>query len=273
MTADFLIKDGVDFKIVVEPQEEELYAERYGADRLHVLPFSNLGLGSIPARNWCWEHSIAQGAERHWIVDDNIKSVRRFYKGKRVPCDSGPAFACVEDFADRYENLAIAGLAYTMFARMTNMPPIWHNVHAYSCLLIQNDLPVRWRGRYNEDTDLCLQVLSRGLCTVLVNAFLIEKMQTMSMKGGNAAQLYKGDGRLKMARSLERQWPYVVETKRRFNRPQHVVRNNWKRFDTPLKLRAGVDPLTFESIDEYGMQPVAVREVKSGTLRELLERK
>ena len=79
------------------------------------------------------------------------------------------------------------------------------------------------------------------------------KMRTMTMRGGNSDQLYKGDGRLTMARSLERVWPYVVSTDRRFQRPQHVVRHAWRRFDTPLKLKPGVDPSSMEA-NEYGLR-------------------
>jgi hypothetical protein len=269
LTAKFLLKDQVPFKIVVEPQEADKYAEAFGAQNMLVLPFSNLGKGSIPARNWCWEHSKREGFSRHWILDDNIKQVRRFTGGRRIPCASGPAFAAVEDFTDRYENLAISGLNYTMFG-YAGLPPFFLNVHVYSCLLIQNDLPQRWRGRYNEDTDLCLQVLSAGLCTALVNAFLIEKMQTMTMKGGNRDQLYKADGRLRMAKSLERVWPYVVKVDRRFKRPQHVVRDAWKRFDTPLKLKQGVD-LSRIAPNEYGLKLQNTAAVKAEALRDFAD--
>ena len=73
-----LSEDNVPFRLVVEPQEREAYAAEFGADRLLILPFSNLGLGGIPARNWVWEHSKAAGHARHWILDDNIRQfVRR----------------------------------------------------------------------------------------------------------------------------------------------------------------------------------------------------
>ena len=151
------------------------------------------------------------------------------------------------------------------------MPPFYLNVHVYSTLLIRNDLQYRWRGRYNEDTDLCLQVLSGGWCTVLMNAFLIEKMATMKMKGGNTDILYKGDGRLKMARSLERVWPGVVYVDRRFNRPQHVVKDSWKKFDTLLIRRKDIDWDTLES-NNYGLKLKQVAEkVKSKELQKLLE--
>ena len=270
LTAKFLIEDGVDFFLVVKPQEKNEYASRYGAERVLVLPFANLGLGSIPARNFCWEHSKKNGHFRHWILDDNIAKMRRLTKGKRLACNSKYAFVATEDFTDRYENIAIAGLNYTFFA-ISKMPPFYLNCHVYSTLLIRNDLDYRWRGRYNEDTDLCLQVLSGGWCTVLMNAFLIDKMATMQMKGGNTDVLYKGDGRLVMAKSLERMWPGVVKTERRFNRPQHVIKNAWKGFDTELIRRKDIDWDNLKT-NNYGMKLKQVTEtVKSEELQKWLK--
>ncbi len=273
LTAKFLIEDGVPFSLVVEPQEAEEYISRFGKDRINVLPFSNLGLGSIPARNWCWEDAKKNKFARHWILDDNISYMMRRYRARRIRCSSGPALSAVEDFTDRYENIAIAGLNYVMFCMdRSKMPPFYLNNHVYSCLLIRNDLPQRWRGRYNEDTDLCLQVLAAGYCTILMNAFLIQKMPTMTMKGGNMDSLYKGDGRLKMARSLERVWPYVVSVDRRFQRPQHIIRDEWRKFDTPLIRRKDIDWSKIEGSNEYGLELKQVAaEVKSPLLKKFLE--
>lgn len=267
LTARVLSKEGVPFRLVVEPQEADLYAREFGVGRLLVTPFSNLGLGSIPARNFVWQHAKDSGAERHWILDDNIRNFWRRSEGARkIPSDVAPMFRAAESFVDRYENVAIAGFAYYMFVpNRRHSPPFFLNVHVYSCLLIKNDLPFRWRGRYNEDTDLCLQALSSGWCTILFNAFMAEKMTTMTMKGGNSSELYAGDGRLKMARSLERVWPRVVETKRRFGRPQHVVRGTWKYFDTALRRRPGVDPSPV--LDSS--QLIEVSPVKSRVLQDL----
>ena len=230
-TAKFLANDNMDFKIVVEPQETQKYANKFGQDKILTLPFSNLGLGSIPARNWCWEDAKKNGHFRHWILDDNIHFIYRTYKGKRIRCKSAPAFKVLEDFTDRYENIAIAGLNYSMFVAGGN-PPFYLNTHVYSFLLIRNDLKYRWRGRYNEDTDLCLQVLSDKWCTVAFNAFCQNKQTTGTMKGGNADELYKGHGRLYMANALKRMWPGVVDVKRRYKRPQHVIAHSWRKFTT-----------------------------------------
>lgn len=271
LTARFLLRDGVDFRIVVEPQEADLYAKEFGAERLHVLPFSNLGLGSIPARNWVWEHAKATGAARHWILDDNMIGVWRRWRARKIRCTSGVAFRAIEDFSDRYENVAISGMNYYMFSpNKIKAPPFVLNVHVYSCILIDNALPFRWRGRYNEDTDLCLQALSGGYCTILFNAFLIWKMMTMTMKGGNATELYKGDGRLRMARALERKWPGVVTTQRRFQRPQHVIKDSWKKFDTQLRRRPDIDFGALPAVDDYGMVIKRMAPTKSQELRDLM---
>lgn len=268
-TAKSLDAGGVPFYLVVEPQEADAYAKHFGFERLIILPFHDLG-SSIPARNFLWEHSKSAGFERHWMLDDNIRAFYRRYRGRRLYCEPGIALRVAEDFTNRYENIAIAGLNYyKLVPSDQKRPPLQINCHVYSCMLILNSLLFRWRGRYNED--LCLQVLSAGWCTVLLNTFLAEKITTMTMKGGNSAQLYKGDGRLKMARSLERMWPGVVETKRRFHRPQHVVKDSWKRFDTPLKLKPGIDLTQLPAFNEYGMSLVQVaNEVKSQRMQGLL---
>lgn len=275
LTAKFLKKDNVPFKLVVEPQEATEYQKRYGYDVVAILPFSNLGQGSIPARNWCWEDSIANGYKRHWILDDNIRYVKRRYKAKRIRCDSGPAFRAIEDFTERYKNIAISGMNYSMFAPdRQKVTPFRVNSHVYSCLLILNQMPkrnesereIRWRGRYNEDTDLCLQVLARGFCTVQFNVFTIDKMRTMQMKGGNMTELYQGDGRLIMARSLERMWPGIVKVQRRFNRPQHVV--DWRKFRTKL---IPCKDITLPDDPEFGLKLKQIADIKSDRIKDLLE--
>jgi hypothetical protein len=253
LTADFLIADSVPFRLVVEPQEADAYIAKFGVDKVLALPCTGEG-SATPARNWIKAHSIAEGHARHWQLDDNIKMLKRMYKGKRIVCRSGVAFAVTEDFTDRYENIAIAGLNYVNFAPRTArpMPPFFLNCHVYSCVLIDNALPFKWRPFYNDDTDMCLQVLAAGYCTLAMNVFLAHKMATGSMRGGSAP-IYKDDGRLKMARSLERDWPHVVQVHRRFSRAQHVIRGNWAGFDTKLKRKPEFADIPDE-INDYGMR-------------------
>lgn len=225
LTSKALERMGVPYHIVVEPQEYNKYAAVIDKEKIYTLPFSNLGQGSIPARNWVWEHSISIGAERHWILDDNILRFLRFNRNRQIEIETGTCFRVLEDFVDRYKNVAISGLQYFMFApRKVKAPAFRLNTRIYSCILIQNNIPYRWRGRYNEDTDLSIRVLKDGWCTILLYAFLAQKTTTMTMKGGNTEELYLiENGRLKMAQSLQEQHPNIVKITWKWNRWQHQV--------------------------------------------------
>ena len=144
-TAKVLEEDNVPYHLVVEPQEYDRYAENYAKDHLLVLPFSDQG-SVIPARNWIKDHATKAGHERHWQLDDNIRKFRRTCLGKRIPVAAGLALRICEDFTDRYENVAISGLNYSMFVFKQRVPPFYVNVHVYSCTLVLNSVPYRWRG-------------------------------------------------------------------------------------------------------------------------------
>ena len=251
-TSKALERLNIPYHIAVEPQELDEYSEHIAAEKILVLPFANLGLGSIPARNWVWAHALSTGARRHWILDDNIKNFFRFNRNNKIRVGDGTIFRAAEQFVDRYQNVPLAGFNYYMFLprKCGAYPPFVANTRIYSTILIQNDLPLRWRGRYNEDTDLSLRVLKSGLCTIQFNAFLAEKMRTMHMKGGNTEELYAGDGRLKMAQSLQEQHPDVTTITRKWGRWQHHV--DYRGFkNNPLVLMPGYQPP--EGIDDFGM--------------------
>ena len=124
------------------------------------------------------------------------------------------------------------------------------NSRVYSCILIKNDIPYRWRGRYNEDTDLSLRVLRDGWCTVYLQAFLAGKEATLTMRGGNTDELYQGDGRLRMAQSLQEQHPDVVKITWKWGRWQHQV--DYRPFrKNKLILKPGV--VIPDAPNNYGM--------------------
>lgn len=249
----------VPFKLVIEPQEYEKYSQITESSNILVLPFSNLGQGSIPARNWVWEHSVQEGHEKHWILDDNIEGFHRLNRNMKPKVTSGTIFKCAEDFTDRYENVALSGLNYYSFCKAADkVPPFYLNTRIYSCILIRNDIPYRWRGKYNEDTDLSLRVLKDRWCTVLFNAFLCGKVTTMRMKGGNTDNVYTdNDDRLKFAKALQELHSDVVEVVWKFNRWHHKV--NYKPFkDNKLIMKK--DLQIRDGVNNYGMKLVNIGE-------------
>ncbi len=262
LTVRCLEAEGVPFRVVCQEKEREQYEAVVGEERLLVLPEDGTVWKLWNTRCWIMEHSIAEGHERHWQLDDNIRRMRRSFHGKRIPAAAGLSLRVCEDFTDRWTNVALSGLNYVMFG-FPHIPPFHLNAHVYSCTLVNNAITNRWRLIYNDDTDLCLQVLADGWCTVLLNAFLCEKVWTMSVKGGNTDDLYQGDGRAAMARALQRKWPYVVETGRRWSRSAHMVRDGWKRFDTQLIAR----PVEEQPVIDYQIDLVETSPVRSEHLK------
>ena len=193
-----------DYHIVIEPQEYKQYASVIDEKKILTLPFSNLGQGSIPARNWVWEHAINEGHIKHWILDDNIGGFCRFNRNVRIKVESGTIF-----------------------------------------------ISYRWRGKYNEDTDLCLRVLKDNWCTVLFNAFLINKAATMTMKGGNTDEVYiDGDNRFKFADSLRKQHPDVVKVTKKYGRWHHQV--DYRKFKKNRLIKKP-EIKAEKKINDYGM--------------------
>jgi hypothetical protein len=251
LTSKALERMGVPYHIVIEPQEYDNYSAVINSDKILVLPFSNLGLGGIPVRNWVWEHSISIGAKRHWILDDNIEAFNRLNRNSKPPVITGTIFRVAENFVDRYTNVAWAGFNYYSFCKTTDrLPPYYLNTRIYSCILIKNDIPYRWRGRYNEDTDLSIRVLKDGWCTILFNAFLAGKVTTMRMNGGNTDELYKDDGRQKMAQSLQQQHPDITKIVWKFGRWQHHVDYRPFKKNKLIKKEGIIIP---QGINNYGM--------------------
>jgi len=265
-TSKALEKMGVPYFIAVEPQEYDNYTAVIDPKKVLKLPFSNHGKGSGPARNWCWEHSQANGHKRHWLMDDNISEFWRFHNNKRYRVETGSAiFRAAEDFVDRYENIALAGFQYKFFCIDDYpYPPYMLNTRIMSCFLIDNDCPEKWRGRYNEDVDLSIRVLKRGLATMLFYSFLCGKLRTGTVKGGNTSEIYNNyeeDASLKKSQMLVEMHPDVVTLQERYGRVHHHVdldaimtQDGFPARQNPIILRKDVE--IKNKVDNYGMKMI-----------------
>lgn len=255
LTSKALEELKVPYNIVVEPSEYVDYSRLIDPNKIIICPenFSQRGHGGIPVRNFVWEHALKTGAKRHWIMDDNIRGFRRFNNDIKYEVTDGTIFRCSEIFVDRYKNVALAGLQYSSFMAYNRQKrPFTYNTRIYSCILIDNNIPFRWEGKYNEDSDLAIRVLKEGsYSTILFNAFLQDKTSTMVMKGGNTDTIYnEGDKRLEFAKSLERKHPDVVKTIWRYNRWHHSI--NFKPFKSINLIRCD-DYNVKNGINEHGM--------------------
>jgi hypothetical protein len=239
MTSESLIEQGIKHYMVVEESQLEKYAAKVDPNwvTLITIPqkyfdeydtFDDLGntksKGPGPARNFAWEHSMSLGYKRHWVLDDNQRRFFRSQQDMRYYNMSAAMWRAMEDHTDRFENVYISGPHYKFFVVPDkNRPPFLQNCRIYSTLLIRNDIPYRWRGRYNEDTDLSLRVLKDGFCTIQYNAFSTGKLVTQAVKGGNTEAFYGKEGTLPKSQMLVDMHPDVAELKWMHGRWHHYV--------------------------------------------------
>jgi len=232
---------GLNHNIVVEPQEVRIYQDAVKNLSAKIIPLdmsykdkyeycdehgTTISTGSGPARNFIWDHSISEGHDWHWIMDDNIKSFGIKKDGTRGRTKNKIFWTLMEDYVQSYENVVMAGPNYTFFVYATKKP--FHaNTRIYSCNFIKNDIPYRWRGRYNEDTILSLDILKGGLCTILFNGFIQYKMGTQCVKGGNTDSVYK-HGTYDKSKQLMDVHPDVARVNQRYGRIHHFV--NYGKF-------------------------------------------
>jgi TET-Associated Glycosyltransferase len=253
------------YYIVVEQQEFDNYVAVIDPKKILILNKSyqanydtcdNLGdsksKGPGPARNFVWDHALKSGASWHWVLDDNIHRFGRMLNNLKLSVGDGTIFRCMEDFAERYENVVMVGPNYDFFAkRKQKLNPLILNTRIYSCNLIRNDMPYRWRGRYNEDTDLSLRMLKDGWCTVQFNAFLQFKEGTQTSSGGCNTDFYSKEGTLPKSQMQVKLHPDVSRLTFKFGRWHHHV--DYRPFrGNRLKLKPGIT--IPDQPDDYGMK-------------------
>lgn len=269
LTMKALDKMRVQYHVIVEAQEYDQYAAVVDPAKLLVLDLAyqrdyetldDLGdsksKGPGPARNFAWDHAESVGADRHWVIDDNVHAFYRFHQNTKIQVHDGAFFRAMEDWCDRYQNVAMAGPHYEHFVtRRSKKRPIILNSRIYSCNLILTSAPFRWRGRYNEDTILSLDMLKSGWCLALFTAFLQNKVATQVMDGGNSDEFYRREGTLPKSQMQVAAHPDVSRLVWKFGRWHHHV--DYRKFKhNRLKLKPGIE--IPQGVNNYGMKLVTI---------------
>lgn len=246
----------IDYTVVIEKQEYENYASVIDPKKLLVLPFSNRGLTAT--RNWIWDYAEHElKVEKFWTFDDNMKSIYRLNRNKNIKCETGIGIRVVEDFTDRYENIGVAGMQYFMFIpRKSKLKPFTVNTRVYSNMLLKtkyknpDGTPFRNNLFYNDDTDLNIRVLKKGDCTIQFNAFNIDKLTTMTVKGG-LTENYNENGRLDSSKLIAEAHPDVATVSWKYGRWHHHV--NYELFKkNKLILKSNI--IIPKGINNYGLE-------------------
>lgn len=240
LTWKVLSEIGVErYRVIVEPQEYKFYKKILHKDKIIVLDLEykrkyetldgiisndeNPNVGPGAARNYAWEIAKAENAKYHWCLDDNIRRFLVFNNNTKYAVKYDTLAAC-ERFIDNYENVTMAGMQYQYFVpEKRKQNPLVINTRIFSCNLIKTNSPFRWRGRYNEDTILSLDMLEAGYCTILFQTYLCDKITTQVMKGGNNETFYIKEGTVPKSKLLKDVYPDKTKLIVKFGRHHHYV--------------------------------------------------
>jgi len=271
LTSDWLNNNKIKHYLIVEDSEYDIYDENVkNLDYVELIGFDRDENteegdgGGIPARNFVDYYAREEEhAEKYWLLDDNIRNFVRSHNNARIEFkNTSVFFRILEDYADRYNNLYFSGMQYKCFSpaidRTRSIAIL--NTRIYSCMLISVKLKkildgVLWRGVYNEDTDLSLRVLKKGLPTILHQNILCDKMQTMKCKGGNTDTIYIKDGLRKKYDSLKSQHPDLVTPKLFKDKPEKIHHQvDYTSFKTNKFKKKKIKKNKITKHNEYGLK-------------------
>jgi len=257
-TCCWLEKMGIPYTVVVEEDQQQEYQSwldtKNGFGRVMCMPklwkeYQNErgNFGSIPVRNFIHRWNIIQKKQKnkcdrknkYWLLDDNIGGYKWVDLYTKVDCNSPLVFRMIEDWSDNIKNMYLCGHQYSSFVPEIDMKQkVLYGTRVFSSMLIDCNLPPLneeddiWRGKYNEDVDLSVRLLSQGFPTANFCNITSCKSSTGSCKGGNTDEIYSEDagdkrgGKIKTDEIIKR-WPEYVRECVRFGRPHHDIKNEW----------------------------------------------
>jgi len=231
-----LVEDGIDFTLVVEPQEYNDYLSEFPSTSIVVLDKNDQGI--VYARNAIKELSRARGDTYHWQFDDDLKYFRLRIEAekKNIIVKPSEAIGRVEEYVQQYTNIGIASPRHIRFAyTYDGRPGVSINCQCCSFLLIRNDNNIRWRAGVIDDTDYSVQILASGLCTAVFNRIVYDCPPTLTEDGGMSD--FSGSAANKRAEGLRDMWPGCFALRTDKNGAFRVKPSQiWRKFpQRPLK--------------------------------------
>ena len=219
--------------------------------------------GSGAARNFCADHAKSNGFHWCWILDDNIHGFHRIWRGRKIVAYTPEVFNSLERFVNRYTNIGLAGLNYSMFVVNNDQrPPYILNSKVYSFGLWNLDCPFIYQeGRYNEDVIQSLKVMDAGWCTVQWNLYTGNKLRTQTLKGGNTEEIYgkQYGGTFSKTQMLVERFPQYANLVWKFSRWHHNV--DYTSFKQELQIKPEfkyLHDMDYNKINENGAYIVRI---------------
>jgi hypothetical protein len=206
-TATVLKSVGLDYKIVIEPQDYDSYCKVHSPDKLVLLDKNDGGLRY--ARKFIKQYSRSANEEKHWEFDDDLEKffIRPRGTNKNIVADPLLCISIVEHCMDMFSNVAISGICSSAYAFSKNYA-VQKNRHVYQCVLYENSISVDANCACAiEDWDHTFRVLGAGYCTLAFHHIMQQCTPTMKLPGGATTTVYAGNNRKLAYEEFIKLWP------------------------------------------------------------------
>lgn len=231
-TAEFLKKEGIPFKIIIEPQDIPEY-RRWGKKNLLLLPENDKGIAYT--RNFVLKHCKRKHIDWCWVMDDDLTSFFKTVANRNVKCTWKQVREHIEPQLKKSNRFGQASLEYSQYAWSSNGKP---KINSYNdCFVaLKTSLfrkhEITWDESFalKSDRDISIQLIMKGLNNVRFTKFSFGTPENGSNKGGLHGVYEKKSIERLMSFKLEEKWGHdivSVEVKKG-GRIDAIV--NWKKF-------------------------------------------
>ena len=200
------ILHGLDYFLVVEPQDYEAYCKVYPVDKIIQMDKNNQGIAYV--RNFIKKYSCAVGEIKHWQIDDDIEyfKIRKKNSDKNIKIKSIFALSIVEHCADMFSNVAISGINSDTFA-FSRTRAVQQNKLTCQCVLVDNLINNEWAYNGAEDWHYTLSTLEKGYCTLAFDHLMTYSPPPGKNAGGNADIHYIESVLKPLLEKFVKRWP------------------------------------------------------------------
>lgn len=220
----------ISFKIVIEPQDENLYINKWDKNNILILPKNNMGLSY--SRNYIIKYSRNIGEKKHWQLDDDIGGFSLVKKNKTVTVNPTRALNYIELVCNKYKNIGMAGPSNSCFPPQNKTKEYNINKLIASCILIDNSCKsIIFEIDRVEDFDCCLTVLfTKYWCTLKFINVLMSKANDLQFSGN-----YEAKEKYNTAiKKITKKWPKIFK----INKQGRLKTNIWSKFkQKPIKIK------------------------------------
>lgn len=187
---------------MVEPQDYDKYVNVFDKKRVINIGENNKGIYYV--RNFCIEWTKENGYEKHWQVDDDLRSlhyrpmnnIKQLRDSQKI---NNPLkmLLDIEDMSIKCVNYGAGCLTHDGFA-FSKKKDIDINKMIYCFQLINNSIVSRYQPNTSEDIDFSIRILMEGYVTMVFNKYSFRTPSSGSIEGGcNSSIDYKNNGRKK----------------------------------------------------------------------------